>query len=268
MSLVEAIILGLIQGITEFLPISSDGHLELGKILFGLEDTGLAFTMVVHLATVCSIVVVFWKDIVRLLTETFRPVFRGRPEWNASTRLSVFLILSMLPAIVAYLVWGEQIESFFTGDLLLVGVCMLVNAVILFSTLMARQGSRPLNAVRVLLIGIAQAVAMLPGVSRSGSTISTGLLLGIDKDQLLRFSFLMVLLPIAGGTYLELRKVDGGLFDAEHLPAYVAGFVMAFLSGLAACKWMLNLVRKGKMAWFGVYCAVVGSMVVAVALLR
>lgn len=261
MSIIEAILLGLLQGITEFLPISSDGHLELGKAILGISQ-GLPFTMVVHMATTCSIIVVFWKDIAQLLVGTFGPLFRGRPEWNAETRFSLLILVSMLPVMAAYFLLGDKIESLFSEDVLLVGVCLLANSVILLLTIFARPREKSLNIFTAVLIGIGQAVAMLPGVSRSGSTISTGLWLGIDKEKLMRFSFLMVLLPIIGGTFLMARKHQGEFLTQESIVPYASGFVAAFISGVGACKLMLNIVRKGKIAWFALYCAIIGLVAV------
>jgi undecaprenyl-diphosphatase len=262
MSILEAIILGLLQGLTEFLPISSDGHLELGKILMDVEEEGLAFIVIVHLATVCSTVVVFWKDIRSIVADTFGPIFRGKPQWNDATKMSAYILVSMSPVVIAYLLLGDEIESLFSKDLLLVGFCLLGTALILLSTAFVKVSDKRINMPRALVIGVAQAVAMLPGVSRSGSTISAGLLMGINKDQLTRFSFLMVLLPIIGGTFLELRGEQGRIFDADQMGLYLAGFVAAFLSGMAACKLMISIVRRGRIAWFAVYCALVGLVAI------
>jgi len=263
MTVFDAILLGLLQGLTEFLPISSSGHLELGKVvlndLLGHEvEQGLTFPIVVHFATVCSTITVFWKDIIGLTSGTFAPILSGKPQWNDASRFAFFIIISMLPVILVYFLWADQVEELFVGKTMLVGFMLLVTALILWSTTWVRSSDRPLNVWRALLIGVAQAVTVLPGISRSGSTIGAGLLLGIDKVQATRFAFLMVLLPIIGATFLEVRE-HGMLIIEESGTAYLAGFIAAFVSGYVACRWMLNIVRKGKLAYFAIYCAVIGA---------
>jgi len=266
MSVLEAILLGLLQGFTEFLPVSSSGHLELGKVILNV-DQSLAFTVVVHFATVCSIIVVFWKDIVQILGGSFGPLLRGKPAWNPETQLSALLILSMLPVVVVYLFWGNQLEVLFEGRVLLVGIMLLVTALILWSTTWVKSGSGRVGPAKALVIGVAQAVAILPGISRSGATISTALLLGIDREKATRFAFLMVVVPIIGATILELRGLGSELLTKATMLPFAVGFVAAFISGFVACRWMLRIVRRGKIVWFAIYCALIGIVAITCAIL-
>lgn len=263
MSWFEALILGLIQGLTEFLPVSSSGHLELGSALFGLTDPedNLQFSILVHGATVLSILVVFRRDILGLIREVLR--FR----WNDETRFVAMLVVSAVPVGVVGLLFADQVSGFFGGRIFLVGCMLLVTASLLFLTRFFRPGNTPVSFGRALLIGLAQTVAILPGVSRSGATISMALFLGIDREKATRFSFLMVLIPIVGATLLEVRDLlgeqGGGGTAAGPL---VVGFLAAFVSGLLACSWMLRLVKRGKIAYFSWYCLAAGLTAIVFAL--
>lgn len=263
MSLFEAIILGLLQGLTEFLPVSSSGHLELAKALLGIEPTGsLTFSIFVHAATVLSIIVVFWKDLV----EIFKGLFAFK--WNWETQFSFKIALSMIPVGIVGVLWKEPLEAFFEGNILLVGFMLLLTALILFLTRYAPKEGHQVTWGNALIIGIAQAIAVTPGISRSGSTIGAALLLGVDKERATRFSFLMVLVPILGATLLEAKDIaeaPGGFWDANGV-ALAAGFVAAFLAGVFACRWMLKIVREGNLIWFAGYCLVIGLVAVGTSL--
>jgi undecaprenyl-diphosphatase len=259
-SIIEAIILGIVQGLTEFLPVSSSGHIELGKALLGVEvSDNVAFTIIVHGATVLSILLVFYKDIIQL----FKALFSF--SWNTDTQYIAKLLLSMLPVGVIGILFEDQVEALFTGNILLVGVCLLATAAILLLTTLERPQKRAVNFVDAIIIGLSQAIAILPGISRSGTTISTALALGIDKERATRFSFLMVLLPISGATLLKFKDISESTGDTT-MWVYIAGFIAAFVSGTIACNWMLAIVKRGKIAYFSVYCLVVGLVAIALGL--
>jgi undecaprenyl-diphosphatase len=261
MDWLEALILGLIQGLTEFLPVSSSGHLELGKAMLGVEaEKSLVFTVVVHGATVLSTIVVFYRDVFRLLRGLF--AFRR----NEETIYIMKILFSMVPVIVLGIFFKDEIEGFFTGNVLLVGSMLIITSLLLFSTYFVKKNERSISFADSFLIGIAQAFAVLPGISRSGATISTGLLLGNRRANVARFSFLMVLIPILGA---NMKDLYGGGMSAEGgvgiLPLAV-GFLAAFISGLLACRWMVGIVKKGRLVYFAVYCLVIGSVAVVYAL--
>jgi undecaprenyl-diphosphatase len=265
MSWFEALVLGLLQGLTEFLPVSSSGHLELGSALFGLTnpDENLRFSIIVHGATVLSILVVFRHDIYRLIREVLR--FR----WNEETRFAAMLLASAVPVGIVGLLFEGTVSNFFGGRILFVGCMLLVTATLLFLTRFFRPGNTPVNFGRALAIGLAQALAILPGISRSGATISMALFLGIDREKATRFSFLMVLIPIIGATLLEVRELlshAGGNAPVNPFPLLI-GFAAAFLAGLLACSWMLRLVKQGKIVYFSIYCLAVGLTAIVIALI-
>jgi len=251
MTVTEAVLMGLVQGITEFLPISSDGHLELAKVLLKLKDTeNLSFIVAVHGATVLSACVVFFHDIARLLKGFFQ--FR----WNEEMQYALKIGVSMIPVLIAGLFFKDAIEQFFTGNMLLTSFGFLMSGIFLTAASVVRQGNKDISYLHSFVIGIAQALAVLPGLSRSGSTISTGLLLGNRKEELARFSFLMALIPILGANLLDFISSHSGTTtntSSDFLPL-LAGFVTAFVTGLLACRWMISLVKKGKLLWFGIYC--------------
>jgi undecaprenyl-diphosphatase len=253
----EALVLGLIQGLTEFLPVSSSGHLQIGEALFGLQGEGsLTFAVAVHAATVCSTIVILWNEIAGL----GRGVFRL--QWNDETQYTAKIILSMLPVAVVGVFFKDAIESLFTSGLLVVGVCLLVTAVLLSFAYYAKPRAKEKISFRdAFIIGLAQACAVLPGLSRSGTTISTGLLLGNKKETVAQFSFLMVLIPILGEALLDLLKGDFSGSESMSAWALLIGFVAAFAAGCAACKWMIAIVKRGKLIYFAVYCAIVGAVV-------
>lgn len=257
MSWLEALILGLVQGLTEFLPVSSSGHLEMGKAILQIEaKENLTFSIVVHGATVLSILVVFYRDIRDLLLRSFRF------EYNESSSYLLKLLLSIVPVGIVGILFKDQVESFFTGDLVFVGSMLLVTAMILLITNFVPSGGRRISYLDALIIGIAQAIAVLPGISRSGATISTALILGNKRDEAARFSFLMVILPIVAANMLDLMDMEpAGPGEIGWAPLFT-GFVAAFVSGLLACKWMLSIVRKGKLLYFGIYCLVIGIVAI------
>ena len=256
MDWLEALILGIIQGLTEFLPVSSSGHLELGKAILGVNaEKSLAFTVVVHGATVLSTIVVFYKDIWQLLKGLF--AFK----WNEETQYIAKIFISMIPVIILGMFFKEEVESFFTGNVLLVGSMLLVTALLLASTYLIKQNEKKISYSNSFIIGIAQAFAVMPGISRSGATISTGLLLGNRKANVARFSFLMVLIPILGANFKDIY--DGGI-SAESGGAVplLVGFLAAFISGLLACRWMIGIVKKGRLIYFAIYCFIIGSIAI------
>lgn len=272
----EAILLGLIQGLTEFLPVSSSGHLEIGKVLLGVETTDdLLFTTMVHAATVLSTIVVFRKQIWDLLSGFFGglkglKVENGALVCNDQTDYLLKMVVSMIPVFVVGVFFKDQVESLF-GSITVVGVALVMTALLLFfSDYASRPGHKsifPENTYRngisywqALAVGLGQAFAVIPGLSRSGTTISTGLICGVKRDVMAQFSFLMVLVPILGETFLELV---GGEFGASSVGAFplVLGFVSAFVSGLFACKVMIALVKKARLSWFALYCLLAAAAI-------
>jgi undecaprenyl-diphosphatase len=254
----DANILGIIQGITEFLPVSSSGHLELGKAILGdnsVQEESLLFTVVLHFATALSTIVVFRKDIWEILSGLFQF------KWNEESQFSAKIIISMLPAVFVGLFFEEQLEAFFGGNIRFVGFMLIITAVLLYFADKAKDTEKKVSFKNAFIVGISQAIAMLPGISRSGATISTSVLLGVDKSKAARFSFLMVVPLIFGKIAKDLMSGDL-TFDGENNVAMGAGFIAAFLAGLAACTWMIKLVRKSKLSYFAIYCLVVGLIAV------
>jgi undecaprenyl-diphosphatase len=252
MSLLEAIVLGLIQGLTEFLPVSSSGHLELGKYLFGMDhEANFYFSVAVHGATVLSTLVALWTEIVNL----FKGFFKFR--LNDETKYVIKIIISMIPVGIAGFFLKDIVDNFFAGNMISLGVEFLISAVILALTMVIKPKERPMGYLDSFIIGIAQALAVLPAISRSGATIATGMMLGNRKADIAKFSFLMVLVPIVGANLVEMRSGD---FTTEGTSFIVilTGFITAFISGYFACKWMIALVKKGNLFWFAVYCVLVG----------
>jgi undecaprenyl-diphosphatase len=266
MSWFEALILGLIQGLTEYLPVSSSGHLAIGQAIFGMEngEENLMFTVAVHVATVLSTIVILWSEIDWI----FRGLFKF--ELNAETKYVLNILVSMIPVGIVGLFFKDQVEAIFGSGLLVVGCCLLITAsLLIFSYLAKPRQKEKISWKDALIIGIAQAIAVLPGVSRSGSTIATGLLLGNKKESLAQFSFLMVIPPILGEALLDVLKMAKGenvTGSIETFPLMV-GFVAAFLAGCFACKWMINIVKRGKLIYFGIYCAIVGVVTIICSLL-
>ncbi len=262
MNWLEALILGLIQGLTEFLPVSSSGHLEIGKAILGVEaKENLTFSIVVHGATVLSILFVFWRDIRDLLVNALKF------KYNESSSYLLKLLLSMVPVGIVGVFFKEEVESFFTGNLVLVGGMLLITALLLTITHFVPSGDRKIKYLDAFIIGISQALAVMPGISRSGATISTALLLGNKREEAARFSFLMVILPILAANFLDLKDMEPAAQGSIGLLPMIVGFLAAFISGLVACRWMLSIVRKGKLLYFGIYCVVVGGIAIFVGLI-
>ncbi len=258
MTVVEALILGLVQGLTEFLPISSSGHLELGSFFLGVKTKdNLLFAIIVHGATALSTIVVFRKEIMKLLAGLSK--FR----WNEETNYVARLALSLVPVGIAGLLFEDQIEGYFGGNVVFVAFMLIITGLLLTATHFVKNPEGSVTFPKAFLIGIAQAIAILPGISRSGATISTSLLLGVEKSKATRFSFLMVLAPIAGAMLLktiELLK-NPGLVSGIGTGALFTGFVAAFLAGLLACSWMIRIVRRGNLFYFAIYCFAVAAVV-------
>ena len=250
----EALILGIVQGLTEFLPVSSSGHLEIGKVLLHIDiEENLTFTVLVHFATVLSTITVFYNEILGL----------GKGllafKWNPETRYVSKILLSMVPVLIVGILFREEVESLFTGNLVLVGAALLVTAALLISTQVVKAGTLNIPFAHAFLMGIAQALAVIPGISRSGATISTGLLLKNDRSEVARFSFLMVLIPIIGAALLDILSLTSGEPSGGIPPlTLVAGFLAAYVSGVLACSWMIRLVKRGNLYWFALYCGIVG----------
>lgn len=258
----EALILGIIQGLTEYLPVSSSGHLAIGANLFGLSgEENLTFTVAVHVATVLSTIVILWHEIVWLFTDLFK--FR----WNEGTKYIVNILISMIPVGIVGLFFKDKVEAIFGSGLLVVGICLLVTATLLAFSYWAKPRQREnISPLHAFIIGVAQALAVLPGLSRSGSTIATGLLLGNKKEHLAQFSFLMVIPPILGEALLDVKDmaemgVSQAMAGISPL-ALAVGFLASFVCGCLACKWMINIVKRGKLIWFALYCAVVGTLTI------
>ncbi|MBP2831401.1 undecaprenyl-diphosphate phosphatase [Aquimarina sp. U1-2] len=264
MDIIDAIVLGIVQGLTEFLPVSSSGHLELGKAILGdtsIPEESLLFTVVLHFATALSTIVVFRKDIWRII--------RGLLAFkkNEETLFSLKIIVSMIPAVVVGLFFEEQLEQLFGGNITFVGCMLLITAILLWFADKAKSTRKPVSATNAFVIGIAQAVAMLPGISRSGATISTSVLLGNDKTKAARFSFLMVIPLIFGKIAKDMLSGDLS-FTSQNNSAIIIGFIAAFISGLFACTWMISLVKKSKLTYFAVYCVFVGILAIIFGLMK
>ncbi len=289
MSWWEALILGIVQGLTEFLPVSSSGHLEIGQALLGTAgEENLTFAIVVHTATVLSTLIILWHEVAWLLKGTFTTT-----KWNAEKDYAAKIIISMIPVFVVGMFFKEQVEAFFGNGLLLVGCCLLITAILLWlseyisksrqekvlTELVQARGTAPNNADLVaeskesgsdvtywsaFIIGLSQAIAVLPGLSRSGTTIATGLLCGVKKSQVAQFSFLMVMIPILGEAFLSLLDLlkepsaDAGI----SVSALVVGFLASFITGCFACKFMINIVKKQKLIYFSIYCLLAGAFAI------
>ena len=268
----EALILGLLQGLTEYLPVSSSGHLAIGSHILGIEaEENLMFTVAVHVATVLSTLVVLGGEIIRLVRGTFGPFNAGASglaRLNADQRYMLNILVSMIPIFVVGIFFKDAVERIFGQGLLVVGCCLLVTSGLLaYSYYGKPRQKESISLLDAFIIGIAQAVAVLPGLSRSGSTIATGLILGNNKAHMAQFSFLMVIPPILGEALLDTieaaKKGFSAAFGDLSVMALVVGFVAAFVSGIAACKWMIGIVRRGKLIYFAYYCVAVGAVTLA-----
>ncbi len=259
MSLLEALILGVIQGITEFLPVSSSGHLQIGAAILGIKSTdNLLFTIIVHGATVLSTLIVFWKEIISI----FKGLFKL--ELNEETKLVFYIIISMIPVGIVGIFFESQLEAFFDGQIIFVAAMLMLTGFILLAThyLKANNASAELDYTKASIIGIAQAIAVLPGISRSGATIATALILGVNKEQATRFSFLMVVPPILGATLLKVKDlIEQPIVHNQISNAALAvGFIAALTMGVFACRWMINIVKKGSLVYFAYYCFAVSTI--------
>lgn len=263
MSIFEAIVLGIVQGLTEFLPVSSSGHIELGTALLHIQSKdNLLFSVVVHFATALSTIVVFRKDIAEIVSGIFK-LEKDALDFTGK------IFLSMLPVGLIGVFFKEEVESFFGGNIMLVGFMLLITALLLAMTYYSRKKGGPVTYGKALLIGVAQALAIMPGISRSGATIATGLLVGVEKGNAARFSFLMVLIPILGASLLEIKDYIEQPAAQNSLSGMVLllGFLSAFISGLLACQWMIDIVKRGKLIYFALYCFIIGTIAIITALL-
>jgi undecaprenyl-diphosphatase len=262
MGIIDAIILGIIQGLTEFLPVSSSGHLELVKAMQGsnaLAKESMLTTVVLHFATALSTIVVFRKDV--------GAIFKGLFQFklNDSFYYSVKIVLSMIPAAIVGVVFSKELETFFDGQILLVGSMLLVTGLLLFLADRAKNTVKEVSFFHSIVIGISQAIAILPGISRSGATIGTSVILGIDKSKAARFSFLMVVPLILGKVAKDLLS-DDFVIEGANYAALSAGFFAAFITGIFACTWMISLVKKSKLTYFAIYCFAVGTIAIVFSL--
>jgi undecaprenyl-diphosphatase len=249
----EALILGVVQGLAEFLPISSSGHLEIGKVILNIQNKeDLSFAVAVHGGTVLSTILVFRNDLAKLLLGVFK--------FQKNEEMSYFLkiLASMLPVLIVGLFFKEQVESFFTGNMILVGSMLIITASLLFFAHFSPSKEKKIGYKESIIIGISQAIAVLPGISRSGATIATGLILGVKKEEIARFSFLMVLIPIIGANFLDITSMDSANSEFIGWMPILIGFFTAFAVGYLACSWMINVVKKGKLLYFAMYCLLVG----------
>ncbi len=271
MGIVETIIIGIVQGLSEFLPVSSSGHIELAKVILDqdvAEDNNMMLTIVLHAATALSTIVIFRKEIIEIVKGLFQF------KWNDEFKFALNIVLSMIPAVFIGLKFEEEIDTFFTGNVLLVGFMLLVTGILLFLADRAKSSTKGIGVKEAIIIGISQAIAILPGISRSGATIGTSVLLGVDRSKAARFSFLMVVPLILGKMAKDL--LSGELFvtdpttgdillSSSDTIALGAGFVAAFVTGIFACTWMINLVKKAQLKYFSYYCFAVGAIAIGYA---
>lgn len=261
----EALILGIIQGLTEFLPVSSSGHLEIGQALLGTaSEENLAFAIVVHTATVLSTLVILWKEVAQLFKGTFTV-----KQWNNEKNYVAKIAVSMIPVFIVGMFFKDQVEAFFGNGLTLVGICLLITALLLwlseFLTKRMHTQGHQVTYRDAFIIGCAQMIAVLPGLSRSGTTIATGLLCGVKKEEVAKFSFLMVLIPILGEAFLNvLDLLQGEATMNIGLVPIVVGFIGAFVTGCLACRFMIDIVRRQKLIYFAIYCAIVGIVAICI----
>ncbi len=258
MSIIEATILGIIQGLTEFLPVSSSGHLELAKVILGdnsIPQESLLFTIVLHFATALSTLVIFRKEIFE--------IFEGllKFQWNEETQFFLKIIISIIPTAFIGLFFEEEIASLFGGKILLVGFMLLITALLLLFADKAKDTTKNVTFRNAIVVGISQAIAILPGISRSGATISTAVLLGIDRTKAAKFSFLMVVPLIIGKMIKDISSGEINSISSDITPMII-GFFAAFVAGLLACKWMIALVKKSKLTYFSMYCAIAGTIAI------
>ncbi len=256
MDVLRAVLLGLIQGITEFLPISSSGHLLVAKELLGFEvEHGLLFAVAVHLATLLSIFFVFWKDLISLVI-----------NWRENLDFLIALVVSAIPVGIIGVLFKDYIEQVFAGNLVVAGVGFLISSLFLFIAHFVPKNNGEVNLLNAIMMGIAQAIAILPGVSRSGSTISTGLLFKISPEKVVQFAFLMSIIPIGGATILEALDISNQSVSSNELLLVGVGFITAFVSGIVACRLMINFVTRNKLLPFAIYCLLIGIATLFIAM--
>ena len=274
MNEIQALILGIVQGLTEYLPVSSSGHLQIGQRLLGTNDSGnLTFDIIVHVATVFATLVILRKEVFWI----FKGLFRWNGTMHDEQKYALNILISMIPIGIVGLCFKDYVDAIFEGSLVVVGVCLLVTSSLLAMTHFYKpQEKENISPLHAFIIGIAQAVAVLPGLSRSGSTIATGLLLGNDKQKLAQFSFLMVIPPILGEALLDFKHIvapsaeylaePGGEMATIPTSALIVGFLAAFISGCFACKWMISIVKRCKLIYFSIYCAIAGILAIALSM--
>lgn len=275
MNTIQALLMGILQGLTEYLPVSSSGHLSIASELFGVDgESNMVFTIAVHVATVLSTLVILGGEIWKILKGMFSPMLpygKGLDRLNSDQRYVLNIVVSMIPIGIVGVFFKDKVEEIFGSGLLVVGCCLLLTAALLAFSYYARPRERENISLRdAFIIGISQALAVLPGLSRSGTTIATGLMLGNKKSSMAQFSFLMVIPPILGEALLDVMKVVKGedLGGEIGMWPLIVGFLAAFISGCIACKWMIGIVKKGKLVYFAYYCAIVGVAVIAYELLK
>ena len=254
MEIIKSILLGLVQGLTEFLPISSSGHLEIFKVILGFEtglNNNILFTLILHLATSFSVIVVYWKDINKI----FKSIFSMKKDEN--TYFFFLILISIFPAGIVGFLLEEKISNLFDGNIILVGSMLLFTSIILFVSDFKIKTTNKLDYVKSFFVGVSQALAIIPGISRSGLTICSSVLMGVNRELAAKFSFLMVL-PLIFGSFLKILIFDELIFNQEIISSYVFGFLSAFISGIFACKWMIVIVKKSKMKYFSLYCLAIG----------
>ena len=264
MDFLQAVILGLIQGFTEFLPISSSGHVEIGTVLLHVKTSeNLLFLTVIHAATCLSTIVVYRKDIGGILKGL------REPKLNESWHFTLKILLSAIPVVIVGLLFMDDIDMLFGGRIVLISCMLIITSFLLGFTYFVKANEGEVTYPKAFIIGIAQTIAVLPGLSRSGSTIATGLLMGVDRTRITRFSFLMVIIPVLGASFLDLVKIIKQPSMVGDIPAtmLLTGFIAAFISGFIACKWMINIVKNGKLIYFAVYCFIVGTATLLITLL-
>jgi len=258
----EAFLLGIVQGLTEFLPISSSGHIEISKVILGSsfdKNEGLLFTIILHFATSLSTMFFFRKDII--------DIFKGllTKKWNESKKFSLSILISMIPAVFIGLLYENFINSLFNGSLILVAAMLYITGLLLFLSDFLKLKNKEITYKNSFIIGLAQAIAILPGISRSGATIATSVIMGIDREKAARFSFIMVIPLIFGSMFKSMIDYDFNL-ESFNILSLLIGFISAFITGLFACKWMIRLVKSSKLYYFSIYCWIVGSIIVAYSL--
>lgn len=269
MTWIQSLLLGILQGLTEFLPVSSSGHLTILSHIFGLSgEENLTMTVVLHIATVLSTLLILWKEVVWIFKDIFsKQSWRSYNGLNDGTRYAINILISMIPVAIVGFCFKDKVEAIFGSGLLIVGIMLLITAALLTFSYFARPRQKEqISGWHAFIIGIGQAIAVLPGLSRSGTTIATGMLLGDKKEKLAQFSFLMVIPPVLGEALLDVKDIaEVGLSTAMSgisITALIVGFIAAFITGCLACKWMIHIVKKGKLIWFAIYCAIVGILAI------